>query len=99
MLNVLLSVLFATRGIQNRKLFCLFLFYLFPYCVLSFLNVLRVLCIAKNLYAILQVTSAFVISLHCYLIYLVISSLFCQIVLLQSKIQTQILQLHMAKMV
>ena len=74
----------------------LFLFYLFPYCVL---NVLRVLCIAKNLYAILQVTSAFVISLHCYLVPLVISSLFCQIVLLQSKIQTQILQLHMAKMV
>ena len=58
---MLLSVLFATRGIQNRKLFCLFLFYLFPYCVL---NVLRVLCIAKNLYAILQVTSAFVISFH-----------------------------------
>ena len=74
----------------------LFLFYLFPYCVL---NVLRVSCIAKNLYAILQVTSAFVISLHCYLVPLVISSLFCQIVLLQSKIQTQILQLHMAKMV
>ena len=39
----------------------LFLFYLFPYCVL---NVLRILCIAKNLYAILQVTSAFVISFH-----------------------------------
>lgn len=39
----------------------LFLFYLFPYCVL---NVLCVLCIAKTLYAILQVTSAFVISFH-----------------------------------
>ena len=64
MLNVLLSVLFATRGIQNRKLFCLFLFYLFPYCVLSVLNVLCVLCIAIILYAILQVTSAFVISFH-----------------------------------
>jgi len=77
----------------------LFLFYLFPYCVLSVLNVLRVLRIAKTLYAILQVTSAFVISLHCYLVSFVISFLFYQIVLLQSKIQTQILQLHMAKMV
>ena len=42
----------------------LFLFYLFPYCVLSVFNVLRVLRIAKTLYAILQVTSAFVILLH-----------------------------------
>lgn len=35
----------------------------------------------------------------CYFVSFVISSLFYQIVLLQSKIQTQILQLHMAKMV
>ena len=43
---MLLSVLFATRGIQNRKLFVCFLFYLFPYCVL---NVLRVFAYSQNL--------------------------------------------------
>ncbi|PMC55261.1 hypothetical protein CJ213_03985 [Gardnerella swidsinskii] len=92
MLNVLLSVLFATRGIQNRKLFC--------FCSICFHTAFerfeRFMRFVYSYNLICDFASHICI---CYFVSFVISSLFYQIVLLQSKIQTQILQLHMAKMV
>lgn len=91
MLNVLLSVLFATRGIQNRKLFC--------FCSICFHTAFerfeRFMRFVYSYNLICDFASHICI---CYFVSFVISSLFYQIVLLQSKIRTQILQLHIAKM-